>query len=53
LASGETEPTGLSWALVVTALVIYVLALVVMGIGGFLLLRDLFKSKKMQPATSI
>jgi hypothetical protein len=53
LASGETEPTGLPWALVVTALVIYVLALVVMGIGGALLLRDLFKSKKAEPATSV
>lgn len=52
LASGETEPTGLSWTLVVTALMIYVLALVVMGIGGFLLLRDLFKSKKAEPVTS-
>ena len=43
LASGETEPVGWPWALVLAALAIYSLALVVMGVGGLLLLRDLCK----------
>jgi len=43
LASGETAPTGWPWALVLSLLALYVLALVVMGVGGVLLLRDLFK----------
>jgi hypothetical protein len=44
LASGETEPVGLSWALVLASLGIYSLALVVIGIGGVLLARDLFRA---------
>ncbi len=44
LASGETEPTGWQWALVLASIVAYSLALVAMGIGGLLLLRDLFKA---------
>jgi hypothetical protein len=43
LASGQTEPTGWPWALVLASLALYVLALVVLGTGGVLLLRDLFK----------
>ena len=43
LASGETEPTGWWWALVLTSIVVYALALVVIGVGGVMLLRDLFK----------
>jgi hypothetical protein len=43
LASGKTEPAGWGWMLVLASLVIYSLALVVMGVGGVLLLRDLFK----------
>jgi hypothetical protein len=46
LASGETEPTGWRMVLVLGSLGIYVLALVVLGVGGALLARDLFK----QPA---
>jgi hypothetical protein len=42
LASGRTEPAGWPLALVVAALAIYALALVGVGIGGLLLLRDLF-----------
>ncbi len=44
LASGETEPAGWWWILVLASLVIYSLALVVMGVGGVLLLRDLYKA---------
>jgi membrane protease YdiL (CAAX protease family) len=43
LAHGETEPIGWQWTLVLTAFVVYLLALVVTGVGGGLLLRDLFK----------
>ena len=43
LASGDTEPTGWRWALVVSSLGLYALALVAMGVGGVLLARDLFK----------
>lgn len=44
LASGRVEPTGWQWALVLAFLAAYVLALVIMGIGGVLLLRDLSKT---------
>ncbi len=40
LATGATEPGGWQWAVVVSALVLYTLALVTMGLGGILLLRD-------------
>jgi hypothetical protein len=43
LAAGETEPTGWWWALVLGSLFIYSFALVAMGIGGILLLQNLFK----------
>ena len=46
LASGETEPAGWGWALVLASLVIFSLALVVMGVGGVLLVRDLFKTPR-------
>jgi hypothetical protein len=44
LASGETAPTGWWWMLILASLVIYSLALVAMGVGGVLLLGDLFKT---------
>jgi hypothetical protein len=47
LASGRTTPGGWQWALVLAGLVAYILAVIVTGIGGVLLLRDLFKP---QPA---
>lgn len=50
LASGETEAVGWPWALVVISLVVYILALVAMAIGGILLLRDLFKTHRMEAA---
>jgi hypothetical protein len=42
LASGETEPSGWPMAFVLGSLGLYVLALVVVGVGGVLLVRDLF-----------
>jgi hypothetical protein len=44
LASGRTEPAGWPWALVLASLALYVLALVILGVGGALLLRDLFRT---------
>jgi hypothetical protein len=46
LASGETEPAGWWWALVLASLIVYSLALVVIGVGGLLLLRDLWKTAR-------
>ncbi len=43
LASGAIEPAGVWWALVLATLAGYALALVVIGAGGFSLLRELFK----------
>lgn len=43
LASGETEPSGWPWALVLASLGLYALAVALMGVGGLLLLRDLFR----------
>jgi hypothetical protein len=47
LASGETEPVGWPWALVLASLVSYVLALLIVAIGGVLLLRGLFRRDKV------
>jgi len=43
LASGETEPSGWIFALVVGALILYTLAVIAMGVAGILLLRHLYK----------
>jgi len=45
LASGRTAPTGWPWALVLASLALFVLALAALGVGGVLLVRDLFKTK--------
>jgi hypothetical protein len=42
LASGETEPTGWPWVLVLALIVAYDVAVVAIGVGGALLVRDLF-----------
>jgi hypothetical protein len=51
LASGEAEPAGLWWALVVLSLAVYTLSVVTMGVGGILLLRDVFSHQ--QPTTEV
>ncbi len=43
LASGEIEPVGWPWALVLGSLILYTLAVIEVGVGGVRLLRDLFK----------
>lgn len=50
LASGATEPTGWQWMLVLGMLIVYAMALIMIGVGGILLLRDLFK--KNAPAAN-
>jgi hypothetical protein len=47
LASGAIEPAGLWWVLVLASLVVYSLALVSMGVGGILLIRELFKPSRL------
>jgi hypothetical protein len=51
LASGANEAVGWRLALVVASLTLYSLAVIATGVGGALLLRDLFKSTR-QPNTS-
>ena len=43
LASGANEPRGLPWALVVATIGIYTLLLPVVGVGGVLLVRHVFR----------
>lgn len=43
LASGRTQPVGWPWIIVLTMLAVFTLALISIGIGGVLLIRDLFK----------
>lgn len=45
LASGDIEPAGWIWGLVTASLAIYWLGLIVVGTGGAMLLRDLFKGQ--------
>jgi len=45
IASGETEPAGWFMALVTGSIGAYSLAVIVIGIGGGLLLRDLIKPR--------
>lgn len=45
LASGEIEPAGLPWMAVTAALFIYVVGILLVGLGGVLLLRDLFNGR--------
>lgn len=44
LATGSIAPVGWPWALVLALIVLYSLALVVIGAGGVLLVRDLFNA---------
>ncbi len=43
LASGETQPGGWQWVLVLGALIAYILAVILTGVGGVLLTRDVFR----------
>jgi hypothetical protein len=48
LASGEHEAVGWRFALVLSFLFLFILALILTGVGGILLLRDLFSPGKRQ-----
>lgn len=47
LASGENEAVGWRMALVMAFLVVFWFALIALGVGGILLLRDVFKRRNM------
>ena len=49
ISFGDVEPGSLEWAIAVGLLITYTLAIVVMGVGGILLWRNLFK-KFLNPA---
>jgi len=44
LASGKTEPSGPGWSLIIALLILYILSVIGTGIGGILLLRDMYHS---------
>ena len=43
LASGDTEPAGLLWAIILAMLVCYSLAIIAVAIGGVMLLREIYR----------
>jgi hypothetical protein len=51
LASGEIEPGGWQWALVIGMILVYALAVVAIGVGGVLLLLDLARRPRLPPET--
>jgi len=51
LASGETEPAGWWWGIVLASIIAYSLSVAAIGVGGLILLRDLLKRPQM-PAES-
>ena len=48
LADGSTEPGGWQWMLVLGSLILYTVAVVVIGVGGGLLARELFKPHQLK-----
>ncbi len=50
LASGETEPAGWPWALVLASIAAYTLAVVEVGCAGALLMRDVFRGDRLRGA---
>jgi len=48
LANGSTEPGGWQWALVLGSLIAYTVAVIVIGVGGVLLVRNLFTSRQLR-----
>jgi hypothetical protein len=48
LASGEVDPSGWPWILVISSLIIYSLALIGIGIGGLLLLKNTFSNSPLK-----
>lgn len=52
LADGTTEMGGWQWMLVLGSLVLYTMAVAAVGVGGVLLLRDLFRPGQLAAKTS-
>ena len=52
LADGTTEIGGWQWMLVLASLILYTVAIVIIGVGGVLISRDLFRSGKWTAKTS-
>jgi hypothetical protein len=52
LASGEMEPTGFWWALVVASLALYIAAVIAVGVGAVLMLRELFRTERLTAASA-
>ncbi len=52
LADDETMIGGWQWAIVLTMLVLYIAALLVIDVGGILLTRDLFRSPRPPVASA-
>jgi len=48
LASGRIEPTGFWWMLVISMMILYIVAIIFLGIGGVKLIVCLFK-KPVEP----
>jgi hypothetical protein len=48
--TGNVDPPGIFWLLMVLLLLAYTLAVVAMGVEGVLLLRDLFKTEETRAA---
>ena len=47
LASGEMEPTGWWWIVVLGTLLVYILSVVALAVSGVLLLRHLYRSSQL------
>lgn len=47
LASGEIETAGWPWALTLGMILLYALLVMVAGVGGILLIRDLFRGSRL------
>src|SRR5512139_456175 len=45
LASGEAEPAGWRLGIVIASLIVYMGGMIVVGLGGIFLVRDLFKPR--------
>jgi hypothetical protein len=48
LATGDVEPVGWQWALVLGAIILYDLAVIAVGVGGILLIGDLFRKLTLE-----
>jgi hypothetical protein len=46
-AFSDVEPGSVQWAIAVGLLIVYSLAVAVVGVGGVLLLRDLFRPPQL------